>query len=141
MYSEGEHLYHKDLDWVNIVKSIRELRALTKIILNKQQIQLLAFEKDSILPSITTLEKKNERSLQNQLLLEGENSLKCEEYSEKVENFIGELRSEELSQLDLKIINEIIIEDKVIKKEASNQKRISSVSPKISKDVFIQKPR
>ena len=45
MYSEGEHRYLKDLDWVNIVKSIRELKALSRVILNKYQQEILSFEK------------------------------------------------------------------------------------------------
>ena len=65
MYSEGEDRYLKDLDWVNIVKTIRELKALSRIILNQQQVQLLAFERDSILPSSKTLKMLEENSLQN----------------------------------------------------------------------------
>ena len=65
MYSEGENRYLKDLDWVNIVKTIRELKALSRIILNQQQVQLLAFERDSILPSCKTLKMLEENSLQN----------------------------------------------------------------------------
>ena len=56
MFIEGEDRYLKDLDCVNIVKSIRELKALARIILNQQQIQLLSFERNSVLPSNVTLE-------------------------------------------------------------------------------------
>ena len=65
MYSEGEDRYLKDLDWVNIVKTIRELKALSRVILNQQQVQLLAFERNSMLPSSKTLKKLEENSLQN----------------------------------------------------------------------------
>ena len=81
MYSEGEDRYLKDLDWVNIVKTIRELKALSRVILSQQQLQLLAFERGSILPSSKILELKESNSLQNQVTFEYENSLKNDEYS------------------------------------------------------------
>ena len=70
MYSEGEDRYLKDLDWVSIVKSIRELKALSRIILNHQQVQLLAFERDSVLPSSKEHELWERNSLQNQVVFE-----------------------------------------------------------------------
>ena len=48
MYSEGEHKYLQDLDCVNIVKSIRQLKALMRIMLTQQQQQLIAFEREKV---------------------------------------------------------------------------------------------
>ena len=57
MYWEGEDAYLKDLDWVNIVKSLREFRALSRIILSHHQRQILAFESESVLPCHSSLKK------------------------------------------------------------------------------------
>ena len=58
MYMEGKDRYLKDLDWVSIVKSIRELKAMARIILNTHQQQILSFERDSMLPSSKLMEEK-----------------------------------------------------------------------------------
>ena len=74
MYSEGESRYLKDLDCVNIVKSIRELKALTRVILSHQQRQLLAFERENVLPSSKTLEKQEAEFIQNKIPLQSNHS-------------------------------------------------------------------
>ena len=48
MFSKGEHKYLQDLDCVNIVKSIRELKALMRIMLTQQQQQLISFEREKV---------------------------------------------------------------------------------------------
>ena len=106
MYSEGEDRYLKDLDWVNIVKSIRELKALTRILLNQNQREILAFERESVLPSSRALEKIEADFIQNKVPFEYEGSLK-EEYLERVAHLIDNFDSKELSNLDVKIIEEI----------------------------------
>ena len=70
MYSEGEDKYLKDLDWVSIVKSIRELKALIRIILNQQQRQILEFERESVLPSNKLLEQQEREFIQNKVPFE-----------------------------------------------------------------------
>ena len=73
MYSEGEDKYLKDLDCVSIVKSIRELRAMTRILLNQHQRQLLAFERKSVLPSSKAIEKQEAEFIQNKVPFENAN--------------------------------------------------------------------
>ena len=107
MYFEGEHRYLKDLDWVNIVKSIRELKALSRVILNKYQQEILSFEKDSLLPSIEAYKNKKFDSVHDWLPLEYSGSIKQDEYKEKVVNFLEEYSNKELSNIDLKIIEEV----------------------------------
>ena len=70
MYSEGEDRYLKDLDWVSIVKSIRELKALIRVILNQQQRQILEFERESVLPSNKLLEHQEREFIQNKVPFE-----------------------------------------------------------------------
>ena len=107
MYSEGEHRYLKDLDWVNIVKSIRELKALSRVILNKYQQEILSFEKDSLLPSDEAYKNKKLDSIYDRLPLEYSGSIQQDEYKGKVVNFLEEYSSKELSNIDLKIIEEV----------------------------------
>ena len=107
MYSEGEYRYLKDLDCVNIVKSIRELKALTRVILSQQQRQLLAFEQESVLPSNKALEKQEAEFIFIKVPLQYESSQNVTQYFEKVENFISEFSSNHLSNVDFNIIKEV----------------------------------
>ena len=70
MYIEGEDKYLKDLDCVSIVKSIRELKAMARILLNEQQRQLLTFERESILPSSKLTELQESKFIQNKVPFE-----------------------------------------------------------------------
>ena len=107
MYSEGEERYLKDLDWVNIVKSIRELKALTRIIMSQHQRQILAFERESVLPSSKFLEEQEANQIQNKVPFEYGDQLKHQEYYEEMEKFIDHFSSRNLSNLDHSIINEL----------------------------------
>ena len=107
MYSEGEERYLKDLDCVNIVKSIRELKALTRIIMDQHQRQILAFERESVLPSSKFLEEQEINQIQNKVPFEYSDQLKHQEYYEEMEKFIGNFTNKNLSNLDCSIINEL----------------------------------
>ena len=104
MYSEGEDKYLKDLDWVNIVKSIRELKALTKIILNQYQRQILSFESESVLPNNRQLSIEEQSLLHNRVPLENSNIHIHESYIDEVEKFMNAFSSKPLSNLDIKLI-------------------------------------
>ena len=107
MYSEGEERYLKDLDCVNIVKSIRELKALTRIIMDQHQRQILAFERESVIPSSKFLEEQEINQIQNKVPFEYSDQLKHQEYYEEMEKFIGNFTNKNLSNLDCSIINEL----------------------------------
>ena len=109
MYAEGEDRYLKDLDWVNMVKSIRELRALTRIILDQQQRQLLAFERESVLPSNKVFEIEETDFIQNKVPLEYEGSAEKDNYINNVNLYLNELTKRDLTNMDIKIMEEITI--------------------------------
>ena len=111
MYSEGEEHYLKDLDWVNIVKSIRELKALTRVILSQKQRQLLAFEWESVLPCSKLLEIEESQFIQNIVPLQYDKSLKQIEYVVKVDKCMKELTIKTLSNTDIQILKEISNQD------------------------------
>ena len=114
MYKEGEDRYLKDLDWVSIVKSIRELKALTRIILNQQQRQILAFERESVLPSSKYLDELNANQIQNKVPFEYGSEEKHQQYSEELEKIIEYFSNRQLSDIDNNIINELA--DEITKK-------------------------
>ena len=107
MYSEGEDRYLKDLDCVNIVKSIRELKALTRILLNQHQREILAFERESVLPSSKILEEQEAEFIQNKVPFEYDGYSKQEDFSAHLHKLINKFQARSLSNLDIKIINEI----------------------------------
>ena len=108
MYSEGEDRYLKDLDWVSIVKSLRELKALTKIILDRQQRQILEFERESVLPSNKLLEREESEFIQNKVPFEFSGSIKQDDYKERVAKFVDEFSKRTFSNIDIRIIGEIV---------------------------------
>ena len=110
MYQEGEEKYLKDLDCVNIVKSIRELKALTRIILNQHQREILAFEHESVIPSSKYLKEQNTNEIQNKVPFEYDNQEKHQKYSEELDKFINQYSNRQLSKIDKNIINDIVFE-------------------------------
>ena len=107
MYSEGEELYLKDLDCVTIVKAIRELKAMSRVILTQQQRQLLAFERESVLPTNKELEGLEAESIHNKVPFETMNNMERSEYLAHIDKFMHELECTELTKTDANIINEI----------------------------------
>ena len=129
IYSEGEDRYLKDLDWVNIVKTLRELKTLSRIVLNQHQIQLLAFERDSVLPSRKENELRESISLQRQVTFEYDKPIKHDEYSLKVKKFIDELEMNPLTELDSKLFNEVTLEDDDKRSDKIKQVRQNWILP------------
>ena len=107
MYKEGEDRYLKDLDWVNMVKSIRELKALTRIILSQQQRQILAFERESVLLSSKYLEELDVNQIQNKVPFEYGSREKHEQYSDELQKIIEHFSSRPLTNIDNNIINDV----------------------------------
>ena len=109
MYLEGKDRFLKDLDWVSIVKSIRELKALMKVLLNDHQRQMLVFEKDSILYKSKKLDTKEFDDIKFKVPFENEEKIKKDIYHEKINKFIEEYSICQISNFDKKIISDINI--------------------------------
>ena len=111
MYSEGEDRYLQDLDCVNIVKAIRELKALSRVMLSQQQRQLLVFERESVLPSNNLVKQLEAEFVQNKVPFEYAESKNKAEYLDKVDKYLDEFKGQALTNMDIKIIDEIVNED------------------------------
>ena len=112
MYKEGEDRFLKDLDCVNIVKSIRELKALTRIILNQQQRQILAFERESVLPSSKYLQELEVNQIQNKVPFEYGSEERHQLYYEELESLVENYSNKVFSNIDHSIIEELVDETK-----------------------------
>ena len=135
MYYEGEKRYLKDLDWVNIVKSIRELKALTRILLNQHQRQILAFERESVLPTSKFLEEQEANQIQNKVPFEYSGETKTKEYFEEIIEFVNNFSNKSLTKLDFSIIDELadeatqeeaevtVTNNSIVGSQVSNQNR------------------
>ena len=111
MYSEGEDRYLQDLDCVNIVKAIRELKVMSRVMLSQQQRQLLAFERESVLPSNNLVKQLEAEFVQNKAPFEYAESKNKAEYLDKVDKYLDEFKGQALTNMDIKIIDEIVNED------------------------------
>ena len=131
MYSEGEDKYLKDLDCVNIVKSIRELKALTRVILSQQQREILTFEHESLLPSNKAFEQQEANFICNKVPFEYAGYLKHEEYYNRVERFAKSFEGKLLSDLDIQIFQEIIDNSSIPKLGTSEPCEVAKPKAKI----------
>ena len=59
-YQNAEERLTDELDWVSIIKSIRELKLFATLILNQQQRQLLAFSKYNIVTDEPNTKRESE---------------------------------------------------------------------------------
>lgn len=115
-YVDGEKKYNEELDWVSIIKSIRELKLLTKVVLNHCQRQTLAFDKANLIPVPKALEESEETMLMNYIPKEEPSYRASEEFYLKLNSFIHEYSSKELNDVDYNIIEQLSKEDLAVNK-------------------------
>ena len=131
MYLEGKDRFLKDLDWVSIVKSIRELKALMRVLLNDHQRQMLVFEKDSMLPTNKLLELKYHETFEYRVPFESESKLDEDAYIQEVNRFVSEYSSNKTNNIDVtKILTELKLPE-----ENSKMNEISINDREFYKDV------
>ena len=121
MYTQGEYKYLHDLDCVNIVKSIRELKALARVMFSQYQCQLLAFERESVLSSSRHTDQSTKELTHGSVPFEHASSKEQTEYSEKVDRLVGSFADRELSVLDISIIDEFSLKKYIMKIQIFNK--------------------
>ena len=114
-----KHLYHhigrkklyKELDVINLLRSVRELKTLSSIVMSKHQILLIKYQQSSLLHTsssdaeidlnlnVVELSEHKDEKIRNTY----QNKLKTclEEYGERLQNH-------NVSEIDSKILNGII---------------------------------
>ena len=80
---------------------------MSRVILTQQQRQLLAFERESVLPTSKELEGLEAESIHNKVPFETMNNLERSKYLVHIDKFMHELECTELTNTDANIINEI----------------------------------
>ena len=102
-YVDGETKYNEELDCVSIIKSIRELKLLTKVVLNQCQRQTLAFDKANVIPIDKDLKTSDEKMLMNYIPSELANEEKAAEYTSKLDDFLSEYSDKDMNHVDYNI--------------------------------------
>ena len=64
-HQNAEERFHDELDCVQIIKSIRELKVMTKIILSQHQRQMLSFHKNNVISDQNIEEEEEEAQLEH----------------------------------------------------------------------------
>ena len=102
--------------------------------MDQQQRQILAFERESVLPSSKYLEDQNLNQIQNKVPFEYDSKEEHQKYSEELENFIEYFSSKKLANIDNSMINELAdetaqpiqevtaVENSIISSLVSNQR-------------------
>ena len=134
MYSIGEKIYLEDLDWVNIIKSIRELKTLVKIVLDQHQSQLIFFEKESILPQIFEFKKECLETIQDKVPFENVKNIKTkQDYFKEIDRFAASYLNRPFSDIDFNIINKIYWEKNQLRADSRDQNKIHPWNIRINK--------
>ena len=106
-HQNAEERFHEELDCVQIIKSIRELKVLTKIILSQHQRQLLSFHKNNVI-SYRNFEKEEEAQLEHWMPFEDTAKLKSFIYKVKVADIMKGWKDSQITEIDKKLMGEII---------------------------------
>ena len=105
-HNNAEKKLHEELDWIEIIKSIRELKVLTKLILSQHQRQLLAFQKNNVITNQPP-EKKEEEYLEHWMPFENTAKFRNFIYRTRVNNVIEHMDKSSITAIDKKLIEEI----------------------------------
>jgi len=97
----------EEMDCVSIVKSIRELKILTKLILDQNQRQLLDFSRESIIPDYKPPEK-DKRQLENWMPYRNSENYRFFAYESKVNTFMKKWKWRDDSEINLQLVNEVL---------------------------------
>ena len=79
-----------------------------RIMLTQQQQQLISFERESFLSSNPLAHQLEQESIQNKVPFEHESISKKLIYTEEVDKLVAEIESNNPSELDCKIIDEVL---------------------------------
>ena len=75
--------------------------------MDQNQRQILAFERESVLPSSKFLEEQETNQIQNKVPFEYSDQLKHQEYYDAMEKLIDNFANKDLSNFDHRIIHEL----------------------------------
>lgn len=93
-----------ELDCVQIIKSIRELKVLTKLILDQHQRQLLGFSKYNVITDQPSL-KEDKTHIEN-WVPDKKSGLKGFSYKLKIKVFTDHWKNSDISPIAMKLFNE-----------------------------------
>jgi len=107
-YKVGQIKFVDELDWVTIIKSIRKIKMLTQILLNKRQKFLLKFQRNEVIDSSST-GSSDEGQINIIDLMKSKNKKHQDMINDKINRNISSYKQKELKDTDIRIIKGGII--------------------------------
>jgi len=107
-YNVGQIKFVDELDWVTIIKSIRRIKMLTQILLNKRQKFLLKFQRNEVIDSSST-GSSDEGQINIIDLMKSKNKKHQDMINDKINRNISSYKQKELKDTDIRIIKGGII--------------------------------
>jgi len=107
-YKVGQIKFVDELDWVTIIKSIRKIKMLTQILLNKRQKFLLKFQRNEVIDSSST-GSSDEGQINIIDLMKSKNKKHQDMINDKINRNISSYKQKELKDTDIRIIKGCII--------------------------------
>jgi len=107
-YKVGQIKFVDELDWVTIIKSIRKIKMLTQILLNKRQKFLLKFQRNEVIDSSST-GSSDEGQINIIDLMKSKNKKQQDMINDKINRNISSYKQKELKDTDIRIIKGCII--------------------------------
>ena len=107
----GRYKLHKELDIINLVRSVRELKTLSSILMSKHQILLVKYQQDNLLHSSSS-ESELDDNLNILELTDHRNESVRDVYQselkECLEKFKDSLENWRISEIEARILNGIL---------------------------------
>lgn len=106
-FEVGQEKLLDELDWVTLIKSIRNLKILTQLLLKKRQKFLIKFQRNNIIDSSSSgTSDEGQMNIVN--LMKSKNKKYTDIIDRKVKQVIDEFHSTSLKDTDLRVIKGVI---------------------------------
>jgi len=102
-YNVGQDKLVNELDWVTIIKSIRRLKILTQILLNKKQRFLLKFQRNEVIDSSSS-GTSDEGQINIIDLMKSSNTAYKKMINGKIQRNMTSLKNKPFKDIDIRII-------------------------------------
>jgi hypothetical protein len=102
-FEVGQEKLLNELDWVTIIKAIRQLKILTQLLLTKKQKFLIKFQRNNVIDSSSS-GTSDEGQLNIIDLMKSNYQKHKEIVNRKIESNIQQFKTKELTEIDVRVI-------------------------------------
>ncbi|CAI2386528.1 unnamed protein product [Moneuplotes crassus] len=141
-FTIGKHKLTQELDCITLIKTIKQLKILTQVLLTKEQKFLIKYQRQNIINSASSDssdEVQKGQPRRNHVQMVGMERVRKQSVEGfKISKVIEELKRKRLDDVDIRIIKGIFKDKKVMKEEsgvdAINLSEMNTLEPRVTKN-------